>query len=90
MWGLGQIEVPTVPTENRFLADRVCEMTRDGFQIMAGKRRRTNTGQSDSEHRSVFSLSNGDDKFNIMFDEILRIRKTQDKMYQGMLSFQNC
>ena len=87
MWGLRQIEVPT---ENRFLADRVCEMTRDGFQIMAGKRRRTNTGQSDSEHRSVFSLSNGDDKFNIMFDEILRIRKTQDKMYQGMLSFQNC
>ena len=77
------------PTENRLIADRVGEMTRDGFQ-MAGKRRRTNTGQSDSEHRSVFALSNGEDKLNIMFDELVHIRNSQDKMYQGMLTFQNC
>ena len=77
------------PTENRLIADRVGEMTRDGFQ-MAGKRRRTNTGQSDSEHRSVFALSNSEDKLNIMFDELVHIRNSQDKMYQGMLTFQNC
>ena len=85
MWSGDDFELPT---ENRFIADRVGEMTRDGFQ-MAGKRRRTNTGQSDSEHRSVFSLSNGEDKLNIIFDELVHIRKSQDNMYRGMLSFQN-
>ena len=64
-------------------------MTHDGYQ-MAGKRRRTNTGQSDSDYRSVFALSNGEDKLNIMFDELVHIRNSQDKMYQGMLTFQNC
>ena len=49
-----------VTTENRFLTDRIDEMTRDGYQ-MAGKRRRENTGQSDNEQRSVFMLSNGED-----------------------------
>ena len=77
-----------VPTGSRFIADGVDEMTRDGFQ-MVGKRRRTNTGQSDSEHRSFFALSNGEDKLNIMFDELVHIRNCQENMYQGMLTFQN-
>ena len=83
MWGGMSYEVPT---GNRFIADRVGEMTRDGYQ-MAGKRRRTNTGQRDSDYRSVFALSNGEDKLNIMFDELVHIRNSQDKMYQGMLTF---
>ena len=77
-----------VTTENRFLTDRIDEMTRDGYQ-MAGKRRRQNTGQSDNEQRSVFMLSNGEDKLNIIFDEIMNVRINQEKTHQGMLSFQN-
>ena len=77
-----------VPTENRFIADRVSEMTRDGFQ-MAGKRRRTNTG-SDSEQRSIFMLSGVEDKLSIIFDELVCIRSSQEKSYRGILSFQNC
>ena len=77
-----------VPAGNRFLTDRIGEMTRDGFQ-MSGKRRRTNTGGSDSEQRSVFMLSNGDDKLNIIFDEIVNIRNGQEKTHRGMLAFQN-
>ena len=76
------------PAENRLLADRVGEMTRDGYQL-AGKRRRTNTGGSDNEQRSVFMLSNGDDKLNIIFDEIVNIWNGQEKPHRGMLAFQN-
>ena len=64
-----------MPTGNRFIADGVGEMTRYGLQ-MADKRRRTNTGQSDSEYRSFFALSNGEDKLNIMF---FHIRNCQEK-----------
>ena len=77
-----------VPTKNRFLADRVSEMTRAGFQ-MAGKCQRTNTG-SDSEQRSSFVLSSVEDKLSIIFDELVCIRSNQEESYQGMLSFQNC
>lgn len=77
------------PAGNRFLSDRVGEMTRDGYQL-AGKRRRTNTGDSDSEQRSVFMLSSGDDKLNIIFDEIVNIRNGQEKKpprYVGISKF---
>ena len=77
-----------LPTENRFLTDRIDEMTRDGYQ-MAGKRRRQNTGQSENEQRSIFMLSNGDDKLNIIFAELVNIRTNQEITHQGMLSFQN-
>ena len=63
-------------------------MTRDGYQ-MAGKRRGQNTGQSENEQRSVFMLSNGDDKLNIIFDELVNLRTNQEITHQGMLSFQN-
>ena len=53
-------------------------MTRDGFQL-ASKRRRINTGPSESDMRSVFQMCNGEDKLNIMFDEIMNIRKGQEK-----------
>ena len=90
MWSQSDFRLPT---ENRFITDRVEEMTRDGYQ-MAGKRRRQNTGQStgqsdNDQQRSVFLLSNGDDKLNIIFDEIVNIRISQEKTHQGMLFFQN-
>lgn len=88
MLSSAEFALPTVPTANRFITDRVDEMTSEGFQ-MACKRRRTNTGQSDSEQRSVFMLCNGEDKLNIIFDEIVHIRNSQDSMYRGMLSFQS-
>ena len=82
----------TLPTENRFIADKVRDMTRDGYQ-MAGKRRRTNTGSgsgTESEQRSIFMLSGVEDKLSIIFDELMCIRSNQEKSYRGMLSFQSC
>ena len=82
----------SLPTENRFIADKVRDMTRDGYQ-MAGKRRRTNTGSgsgTDSEQRSIFMLSGVEDKLSIIFDELMCIRSNQEKSYRGMLSFQSC
>ena len=80
MWSQSDFRLPT---ENRFITDRVEEMTRDGYQ-MAGKRRRQNTGQStgqsdNDQQRYVFLLSNGVDKLNIIFDEIVNIRISQEK-----------
>lgn len=77
-----------LPTENRFLSLCNEEMARGGFQ-MASKRKRTNTGQSEGDNRAIFMLSSSDDKLNIIFDELLCVRKVQEKMNNGMLSFQN-
>lgn len=77
-----------MPTENRFMALHKEEMARDGFQIV-NKRKRTNTGQSDSDSRSIFMLSSSDDKLNIIFDELVSIRKNQEQTNRGMLSFLN-
>lgn len=78
----------SVPTENRFLSLCNEEMARGGFQ-MASKRKRTNTGQGESDNRAIFMLSSSDDKLNIIFDELQCVRKAQEKMNNGMLSFQN-
>ena len=77
-----------LPTENRFLSLCNEEMARGGFQ-MASKRKRTNTGQSEGNNRAIFMLSSSDNKLNIIFDELLCVRKAQEKMNNGMLSFQN-
>lgn len=67
-----------LPTENRFLSLCNEEMARGGFQ-MASKRKRTNTGQSEGDNRAIFMLSSSDDKLNIIFDELLCVRKAQEK-----------
>lgn len=85
MWSDNDFEMPT---ENRFMALHKEEMARDGFQIV-NKRKRTNTGQSDSDSRSIFMLSSSDDKLNIIFDELVSIRKNQEQTNRGMLSFLN-
>ena len=48
-----------------------------------------NTGQNDNDCRFIFMLSSADDKLNIMFDELVSIRRTQEQTNQGMLAFQN-
>lgn len=87
MWSDGDFNDIDVPTENRYFALYKEEMAREGFQN-ANKRKRANTGQSDSENRSIFMLSSADDKLNVIFDELLMIRKTQEKTNKGMLDFQ--
>ena len=70
----------TVSTENSFMA--LCEgeeMARDGFANTV-KRKRYNTGQSDK-----FVHSSVENKLNIMFDEILCIRGSQEETNRGML-----
>ena len=80
-----------MPTENRYLTLHKEEMARDGFQ-MVNKRKRFNTGHSEEntcETRNLFIQSSTEEKLNIMFEEILCIRGTQEETNNGMLNFQN-
>ena len=78
-----------VSTENRFMVSYREEMAREGYQFVdRGKRRRMNTGQSDSD-RSVFKLFGTEDKLNVIFDELQAIRTSQDQTNRGMSNFQN-
>ena len=61
--------------------------TRNWFYSCATKRKRTSTGQSDSEQRSVFMLSNSDDKLNLIFDELVCIRKIQETTNKDICLF---
>ena len=78
-----------VPTENRFMASYKEDMAREGYQIVdRSKRKRTNTGQSDSD-RAIFKSFDMDDKLNVIFEEIRSLRADQQQTSRGMLNFQN-
>ena len=78
-----------VSTENRFMAAYKDDMTREGYQFVdRSKRKRTNTGQSDSD-RSVFQLFGTEDKLNVIYEELQSIRVMQQQTNRGMSNFQN-
>ena len=64
-------------------------MAREGYQIVdRSKRKRTNTGQSDSD-RAIFNSFDMDDKLNLIFEEIQSLRADQQQTNRGMSNFQN-
>ena len=78
-----------VSTENRFMASYKEDMAREGYQIVdRSKRKRTNTGQSDSD-RAIFKSFDMDDKLNVIFEEIQSLRADQQQTNRGMSNFQN-
>ena len=78
-----------VSTENRFMAAYKDDMAREGYQFFdRNKRKRTNTGQSDSD-RSVFQLFGTEDKLNVIYEELQSIRMMQQQTNRGMSNFQN-
>ena len=78
-----------VSTENRFMAAYKDDMAREGYQFVdRSKRKRTNTGQSDSD-RSVFQLFGTEDKLNVIYEELQSIRAMQQQTNRGMSNFQN-
>ena len=78
-----------VSTENRFMAAYKDDMAREGYQFFdRSKRKRTNTGQSDSD-RSVFQLFGTEDKLNVIYEELQSIRVMQQQTNRGMSNFQN-
>ena len=65
------------------------DMAREGYQIVdRSKRKRTNTGQSDSD-RAIFKSIDMDDKLNVIFEEIQSLRADQQQTNRGMSNFQN-
>lgn len=65
------------------------EMARDGYQLDdRSKRKRTITGQSDSD-RAFFKLCDTEDKLNMIFDELQSNRLTQERINRVMSNFEN-
>ena len=61
----------------------------DGFSN-AMKRKRKNTGQSDTGQSDTFLSSSTHDKLSMMYSEIMCIRRSQEEKNRGMSTFQNC